>query len=99
MGAELFWIGGGIALAGYFIGNGLKYFQTAQPNAIEAFLNDEEDNHELLKESDVHFFIGISKEDTKALLKDYPEIPHLTINGKVYYQKAQLRQWLMKAND
>lgn len=65
MGAELFWIGGGIALAGYFIGNGLKYFQTSQPNAIEAFLNDEEDDHELLKESDVHFLLAFQKKTRK----------------------------------
>lgn len=94
MGDEIFWLGAGIALAGYFIGNGLKNFKNPQSSAFEAFFN-EEDEHELVKENDLHLFIGISKEDAKALLQAYPDIPHLTVNGKTYYPKGQLREWLL----
>jgi hypothetical protein len=85
----------GIALAGYFIGDGLK--SSYHPNrkmAIDA-LEEDDDEHELIKESDVHYFIGISKEDAKTLIKDYPDIPHIILNNKVYYPKAKLRVWLL----
>lgn len=94
MGTGLFWLGVGIALAGYFIGNGLRNFKNPQPTALEGFFN-EENGHELMKESDLHILIGISKEDAKALLQAYPDIPHLTVNGKNYYPKGQLREWLL----
>ncbi|WP_436580324.1 hypothetical protein [Heyndrickxia oleronia] len=38
---------------------------------------DENDEHGLLNEKDVHYFIGISKEDAQALLKEYPSILHI----------------------
>lgn len=91
---DLIWIALGIAAAGYFIGNGLKNFNNpdAKDSLVE-FLNDD-DEHELIKENDVHYFMGISKEDAKVLIQEYPDIPHVLINGKVYYPKAKLRKWL-----
>ncbi|MHA6252937.1 DNA-binding protein [Oceanobacillus sp. CAU 1775] len=85
----------GIAAAGYFIGEGLKNFKN--PNAeysLSELLNDDDDGVVLLKEKDVHYYIGISKEDTKGLIQQYPDIPHVIINDKVYYPKAKLRDWL-----
>lgn len=55
---------------------------------------NEDDEHELINEKDVHYFIGISKEDTKLLIQEHPDIPHVLINNKVYYPKAKLRKWL-----
>ncbi|RYM05630.1 DNA-binding protein [Sporolactobacillus sp. THM7-7] len=89
------WIGVGIAVAGYFIGEGLKNF--GHPEA-ESLLEsqDADDKHELIREKEVHHFIGISKEDVGQLLQQYPDVPHIHLNGKVYYPKERLRQWLME---
>lgn len=84
----------GIAAAGYFIGDGLKNFQNPNAkNLIDSL--DEEDEHELLKENEVHYFMNISKEDAKSLIQEHPDIPHVVINGKVYYPKSKLRKWLL----
>ncbi|MFD1173267.1 DNA-binding protein [Oceanobacillus picturae] len=93
---DLIWLALGIAAAGYFIGNGLKNFNNpdAKDTLSEIFSDDENEGHELIKENDVHYFIGISKEDAKSLIQDYPDIPHVTINNKIYYPKAKLRKWL-----
>lgn len=90
---DLIWMGLGIAIAGYFIGDGLKNFKNPNAKGLGDIF-DEDDEHELIKESDVHYFIGISKEDAKHLIDEHPEVPHLYINDKVYYPKAKLREWL-----
>lgn len=85
----------GIAVAGYCIGDGLKNFNN--PRAKNVFESlDEDDDHELIKESDVHHFIGVSKEDAKQLIKEHSDIPHIVLNGKVYFPKSKLREWLLK---
>ena len=88
----------GIAVAGYFIGDGLKNFKN--PNAKNLLDSlDEEDEHELIKENDVHYFMGISKEDAKSLIQEHSDIPHIIINGKVYYPKEKLRKWLLNLGE
>lgn len=90
----------GIAVAGYFIGDGLKNFKN--PNAkglINSLDEDEDAEHELIKEKDVHYFMGISKEDAKSLIQEHSDIPHIIINSKVYYPKAKLRKWLLNLGD
>lgn len=91
---DLFWLGLGIAVAGYFIGNGLKNFKNPTSHNEISGLFDQDDEHELIKENDVHLHMGISKEDAKPLIQDHPEVPHITINNKLYYPKAPLRTWL-----
>ena len=81
----------GIAVAGYFIGEGLK--NPNEKSLIDTL--DDEDEHELIKESDVHYFMGISKEDARSLIQEHSDIPHIIINSKVYYPKAKLRKWLL----
>lgn len=96
----LIWVAIGIAIAGYFIGDGLKNFK--KPNAknfMEALDEDDDHDHKLIKESDVHHFIGISKEDAKKLRQAYPDIPCIQLNGQVYFSKKQLREWLMNLGD
>ncbi|MDY0404490.1 DNA-binding protein [Virgibacillus sp. 179-BFC.A HS] len=91
---DLIWIALGIAAAGYFIGNGLKNFKNPDAtDSLSEILNDD-DEHELIKENNVHYFMGISKEDAKSLVQEYPDIPHVLINNKIYYPKAKLRKWL-----
>ncbi|SFQ75203.1 hypothetical protein SAMN05421670_0121 [Psychrobacillus psychrotolerans] len=88
------WLAAGIAVAGYFIGDGLKNFKNPDAkNFIDSL--DEDDEHELIKENDVHYFMGISKEDAKSLIQEHSDIPHIVINSQVYYQKRKLRKWLL----
>lgn len=91
---DLIWIAIGIAAAGYFIGNGLKNFKNPDAKNSLSELFEDDDEHELIKENNVHYFIGISKEDAKSLIQEYPDIPHILINNKIYYPKAKLRKWL-----
>ncbi|WP_078427435.1 DNA-binding protein [Alkalihalobacterium alkalinitrilicum] len=92
---EYIWLAMGIAIAGYLIGDGLKNFKNPNSKNILDSL-DESDDHELIKENEVHHFIGISKEDAKNMVSEHPNIPHIIINNKIYYPKAKLREWLMK---
>lgn len=91
---DYFWIAIGLIGFGYFIGDGLKNFKSPlESRYIDSA--QEEDEHELINVSDVHHFMGISKEDAKLLLQEHPGIPHIIINSKVYYPKAKLRKWLL----
>lgn len=88
------WLAAGIAVAGYFIGDGLKNFKNPDAkNFIDSL--DEDDDHELIKENDVHYFMGISKEDAKSLIQEHSDIPHIVINSQVYYPKRKFRKWLL----
>lgn len=94
MDLDFFWIALGIAVAGYFIGNGLKNFKNPDAKDSISEFFDDDDEHELIKEKNVHYFIGISKEDAKVLIQEHPDIPHVLINNNVYYPKEKLRKWL-----
>lgn len=95
---EVFILAIGIAAAGYFIGDGLKNFN--YPNALSLMDSlEDDDEHELIREKDVHYFMGISKEDTKTLIQEHADIPHIVINSKVYYPKAKLRKWLLSLGE
>ncbi|RYG72347.1 DNA-binding protein [Lentibacillus lipolyticus] len=83
----------GIAAAGYFIGDGLKNFKNPRAmNSMETIFGN--DDHGLIKHSYVHHFMGVSKKDAEKLLEDHPDVPHLELNGEVYYPKKKLREWL-----
>lgn len=96
MGLEFILLALGIAAAGYFIGEGLKNFKNPDAKSGFDFSWDEDDDHELIREKHVHHYIGISKEDVKALIEEHSDIPHVVINGNVYYPKAKLREWLLQ---
>ncbi|RLL44885.1 DNA-binding protein [Oceanobacillus piezotolerans] len=95
---DFFWLAIGIAAAGYFIGEGIKNFNNPDGKDLLGDSYDD-DQHELIKDKDVHHFMGISKEDAKLLVEKYPDIPHIELNGSIYYPKAKLRQWLMKIGE
>lgn len=86
----------GIAIAGFFIGNGLKNFKNPTQKLFETF---DEDEMELIKESDLHYHIGVTKEDAKMLRKEHPDVPHLELNGNIYYPKKKLGEWLSEIGD
>ena len=95
MDLDFFWLAIGIASAGYFIGEGLKGSKNRKSILEEV---GEYDAHELIRQSDVHYFMGISKEDAAKLIEEHPDIPHILINNHVYYPKAKLREWLLSLN-
>lgn len=94
---DLLYIAISIAAFGYFIGDGIKNFNNPQSKNLLDYI-DEESDHKLINEKHVHDFIGIDKEDAKVLTEEYPTIPHMKINGTIYYPKEKLRKWLMKEN-
>jgi len=95
---DFLWIGLGLAAFGYFIGDGLKNFKNPIAKSFVDSLN-EDDEHELIKENEVHHFMGVSKEDAKKLIEEHPDIPHLNLNGHIYYPKSKLRKWLIEIGD
>lgn len=92
MALDLTFLAIGIAVAGYFIGHGLKNFKN--PDARSSFGDAFADEPELIKEKDVPYYLGISKEDARLLTEEYPNIPHFTINDNVYYSRTKLREWI-----
>ena len=86
-------IGVGIALCGYFVGEGLKNFRN--PSASSDYYDSMEDwgQPKLIKQSEVHYHLGIKKEDAKSLVQDYPSVPHVKINNQIYYPTKKLKQW------
>ncbi|MHC5560970.1 hypothetical protein ACYSN5_00030 [Bacillus spizizenii] len=82
-------LGIGVALAGYFIGEGLK--QMNHPKAYE------KSDTFLIKERDIHFyighFLGITTTEAKQLAGDMTDIPYIEINRKKYVQKHMLKEW------
>ncbi|KAF1342407.1 hypothetical protein ABES74_19545 [Bacillus subtilis] len=82
-------LGIGVALAGYFIGEGLK--QMNHPKAYE------KSDTLLIKERDIYFyighFLGITTTEAKQLAGDMTDLPYIEINGKKYVQKHMLKDW------
>lgn len=95
---DFIWLAIGIAVAGYFVGDGLKNFKNPDAKSLSGIF-DEDDEHELIKENDVHDFMGISKEDAKYLIKEHSDIPHIILNNRVYYPKEKLSKWLKNLGD
>lgn len=93
---DFFWLAIGIAAAGYCIGDGLKNFKNPSPTNV---FDDLDEEHELIKEKNLHYFIGISKEDTKALVQKYPDIPSIELNGTLYFSKIKIREWAKNLSD
>lgn len=84
-----FFLGIGIALAGYFIGEGLKQRNQTKGN--------EQNDIFLIKERDIYFyiglFLGITTTEAKQLAGDMADLPYIEINGKKYVQKHMLKDW------
>ncbi|WP_420976752.1 hypothetical protein [Bacillus vallismortis] len=82
-------LGIGIALAGYFIGEGVK--QMNHPKAYE------KSDTLLIKERDIHYyigyFLGITTAEAKQLAREMKDLPYVEINGKRFVQKHLLKEW------
>jgi hypothetical protein len=88
---EFLWIGLGIAALGYFIGDGLRHFKGSSHSSGDIF----DDNEPLMiKKKDLHYYIGIHKDDIDAFIAKYPSIPHINLNGRTYFPHSKLIEWL-----
>ena len=90
---EGFYLAIAIVVGAYLISEGMKNFGQPGSKSLIDQLNEEGD-HELIKETDVHHFMGIAKDDARNLIQDHPDIPHIVINQTVYYPRAGLKKWL-----
>lgn len=84
LGFGLFCVGAGLALMGFYIGKGLQHFH--KPKQI--------DYYTFMRENEVRMFLNLSPEELRALAEVHPDLPKVIINGKTYYPKKQLMEWL-----
>jgi hypothetical protein len=88
-------IGIGLAVAVYFLCEGLN--NITNPGSKNAFEQiDEVDEQELIKASELHYYLGVSKAEAEEFMKAHSDLPRICINGKAYYLKTKLREWLLK---
>lgn len=82
---EFIWIAIGLAVLGYFIGEGLRNFG-----------NPEKDSnyHYFLKEHELHYYVNLSENEIKQLLREYPGAPKVVLNGNTYYPLKKFQDWL-----
>ncbi len=95
---DLMWIGLGLVGAAFFIGEGLKNFKNPNGRSLMDSL-DSSDTDNFIKEDQIHHYIGVSKEDAKALLQEYPDIPHIRLNGNIYYPRKKVMKWMTELGD
>jgi hypothetical protein len=83
---SFFWIGAGLAALGYFIGNGLKNFNNPKASGSA--------HPTLIKERDLHLYVGLSKEELSELLGKHPGAPKVELQGATYYPYRQFLEWM-----
>ncbi|MFE8700779.1 DNA-binding protein [Cytobacillus sp. FJAT-54145] len=83
---SLFWIGAGLAALGYFIGDGLKNFKNPKASSSEY--------PTLIKESDLHHYLGLKKDEVDELLSKYPDAPKVELRGTRYYPYQPFLEWM-----
>lgn len=87
---DFFWLGAGLAAGlaalGYFIGDGLKNFKN--PKASSSGYPS------LIKEKDLHIYLGLHKEEVKDLLDKYPDAPRVELLQTTYYPYQLFIEWL-----
>ncbi|TSI08678.1 DNA-binding protein [Lysinibacillus sp. BW-2-10] len=85
MDSDLFWLAVGIAIMGYFIGNGLKHMHHPKESSYDFFL---------IEEKELHTYVNLSKEAFQDLITKYPDAPKIELNGKTYYNYRQFINWM-----
>ncbi|MFS0788634.1 DNA-binding protein [Shouchella sp. 1P09AA] len=88
VGLSFFWVAVGLALLGYFIGNGLKKFQSK---------SDAQEYHayyQLIEENQLYLYVNISEKDMEDLLRKKDGAPKIVLNGKTYYHLVKFQEWL-----
>lgn len=85
LGFGLLCIAVGLAMMGYFIGRGLQNFK--QPEKVS-------DYYTFIEESELEFYLNLSKDEIKELLNEHPEVPRIVLKGSTYYPKRQFKEWI-----
>lgn len=90
------WLAVTIIACAYFLFEAIKGFspRSNSTNPLDTMFDEEADL--IVKEQDLHSHIGLTKEETRALLYQYPEIPKLDISGRNYYSPEQVKGWIKK---
>ncbi|KAA9027037.1 DNA-binding protein [Niallia endozanthoxylica] len=86
MDISFFWIGIGLIGLGYFIGDGLKNFKNPKGSPTQY--------PTLIKEKDLHLYLGLSKEEVSELLSKYPDAPKVELKGTTYYPYRHFLDWI-----
>jgi len=90
-------IGIGLAVAVYFLCEGLNNITNpVSKNEFEQV--DVVDEQELIKASELHYYLGVSKAEAEVFMKAHSNLPQICINGEAYYLKTKLSEWLLKMN-
>ena len=85
MDMEFIWIAIGLALLGYFIGDGLKNFGNPKQDSSYYYF---------IKENELQYYINLSETEIQELLLKYPGAPKVILNGNTYYSLEQFQDWL-----
>lgn len=80
----------GLAIMGYFIGNGLKNIGKH---------DDAHPAYNLIRQEDLSMYLSLNPAEIDDLLKKYPDAPRLTLNGTTYYPYKQFVTWLAAIKD
>ena len=89
MDIDFFWVAVGLAALGYFVGDGLKNLNTAPKGS---------GYYTLIKESELHYYVNLNKDEVKELLEKHPDAPKIQLKGTTYYPYQQFMDWL-SSND
>jgi hypothetical protein len=91
-------MGIGLAVAVYFLCEGLG--NTIKPGSNNEFGQiDEVEQEELIKASELHYYLGVSRVEAEEFMKAHSNLPRICINGKAYYSKTKLREWLLNMSN
>ncbi len=98
-------IGVSIIISGYYIGNGickgLIFFKSNKSEycldditSILFKIDDEVFNKKLVNKKYIVKKLGIRSKEIKYLIKEYPGLKSININGKVYYERKSVDNWI-----
>jgi hypothetical protein len=79
-------VAAGLAVLGYFIGDGLKNFGNPKPSFS--------DYPTLVKEKDLHLHVGLSKEEVGEMLHKFPDAPIIELKGTTDYPYQRFMEWM-----
>lgn len=79
-------VGIGLAVMGYFIGEGLKNLKNPKASSP--------DYPTLIKVKDLYLYLGLSKEEVNELLSKFPGAPKVELKGTTYYPYQHFLDWL-----
>lgn len=74
----------GLSLMGYFIGKGLQ--NMGHPEKGHHY-------HFFIKENELEYYSNLNKNEMEELLRKYPDVPKIELNGANYYPYKQFMEW------